>query len=168
MSAPPFTDQDIGHTSSSARWVVVVVATAADHHTGQKREKPEIGTTLTTRATLPRDRGEYFTVRLQRTPHPASQRLIHPLTERFDSENISRLWRRYDTEWHHKPGERFLTRKEFIDLLEEMHTTKITEIHDEGMRRIKEGEFCLTPPRSSSYFTSSCIYSSPKERGSTG
>ncbi|OBT95914.1 hypothetical protein VE01_06086 [Pseudogymnoascus verrucosus] len=101
-------------------------------------------------------------------PGDAAERSPRALYERFDPENISRLWRLYDTQWHHKPGERFLTRKEFTDLLEEMHTTKITEIHDEGMRRIKEGEFCLTPPGSSSYFTSTCIYSTRKERGSTG
>ncbi|KFY70693.1 hypothetical protein V499_08995, partial [Pseudogymnoascus sp. VKM F-103] len=71
-------------------------------------------------------------------PGDAAERSPRVLYERFDPENISRLWRLYDTQWHHKPGERFLTRKEFTDLLEEMHTTKITEIHDEGMRRIKE------------------------------
>ncbi|OBT49616.1 hypothetical protein VE04_09900, partial [Pseudogymnoascus sp. 24MN13] len=71
-------------------------------------------------------------------PGDAAERSPRVLYERFDPENISRLWRLYDTQWHHKPGERFLTRNEFTDLLEEMHTTKITEIHDEGMRRIKE------------------------------
>lgn len=113
------------------------------------------------------DGTESVTVRLQRTPDPAGQRLIYSLTDEFDPENISRLWRMYDADWHHQPGERFLTRKEFTGLLEELQTTKITTIHDEGMRRIKEGEFCFTSLESSSYFTSSCIYSRPNERGSS-
>ncbi|OAF61788.1 hypothetical protein VC83_01799 [Pseudogymnoascus destructans] len=71
-------------------------------------------------------------------PEDAAERSRRVFYERFDEENISRLWRRYDADWHHKPGERFLTRKEFTDLVEELHTTKITTIHDEGMRRLKE------------------------------
>ncbi|KFY83030.1 hypothetical protein V500_10212, partial [Pseudogymnoascus sp. VKM F-4518 (FW-2643)] len=60
--------------------------------------------------------------------------------DRFHPENINRLFWKYQTEWHLKQRERFLTRQEFTDLVVVLRTTKITTVHDEGMRRLKEGK----------------------------
>ncbi|KFY06377.1 hypothetical protein V491_08670, partial [Pseudogymnoascus sp. VKM F-3775] len=48
------------------------------------------------------------------------------------------LFDRYEQEWHPKAGERFLTHREFTNLSLDLNTTKITTIHDEGMRRLRE------------------------------
>ena len=101
-----------------------------------------------------------MTVRSQRTPLcKTTTNLSTPFTDQFRPENIYRLFWKYQTEWHPKQDERFLDRKEFTDLVHELQTTKITTVHDEGMRRLKEGGFCSTSLISSSYFTSSYPYS---------
>ncbi|KFY43996.1 hypothetical protein V495_03675 [Pseudogymnoascus sp. VKM F-4514 (FW-929)] len=76
-------------------------------------------------------------------PRPRPRRVF---IGEFRPENISRLFRKYHGEWHPRSDERFLTQNEFVDLIDELHTTKITEIHDEGMTRIRHGELPFDIP----------------------
>lgn len=66
--------------------------------------------------------------------------------DQFRPENISRLFRKYNSEWEVDPDERHLTQEEFTDMVEELNTTKISIIHDEGMRRIRHGELPFDIP----------------------
>ncbi|KFX96028.1 hypothetical protein V490_03540, partial [Pseudogymnoascus sp. VKM F-3557] len=76
-------------------------------------------------------------------PRPRPRRVF---IGEFRPKNISRLFRKYHGEWHPRSDERFLTQNEFVDLIDELHTTKITEIHDEGMTRIRHGELPFDIP----------------------
>ncbi|OBT85902.1 hypothetical protein VE02_04466 [Pseudogymnoascus sp. 03VT05] len=49
--------------------------------------------------------------------------------------NLDYRFEYYDTRWNLKPDERFLTYSEFKELAEELNTTMITAIHNEGMKR---------------------------------
>lgn len=89
-------------------------------------------------------------VRLHRTLLLVRQRLIHSHTGnprgcRDAPWHLDYKFEYYDTHWNLKPGERMLSYNEFKELAEELNSTVITVVHNEGMKRHREGEICLLP-----------------------